>query len=379
MLICNDQCQEAKHLRQGESFGAERHSERASVSVSGIDHSDIRGLVTDRSMVRRERYRLRAWIKICQHSIFVDRSNRKCPKLLRDAFRHKRSAAMQSLVICHHSGMAGSRPQPRQRCEAALTLAARCDSSCVMLRHHAPDKAGEFSGDRRFCNIGFLSVLQGQPIVFSPESLVGFVCIFNDSRSISFLACFQRTRFITDFSTCKALCGFYQQHPHMLVPSLGNAESVLIAATGIFPRCKTEKSCVMTSARKAAETPGFCDHGKWCLRFNTEKTGQLVDVFPVFLLRRKFLNPSKFCRQIVVGQQVFFQKLLIQTINMQGTEPAEMRLRPVVLGSVIVTPCRKQKDRICCLIFFRTRRWSSRIRMNSLTCSSFCVGICTGL
>ena len=32
------------------------------VSVPGIGHSDIRGLVTDRSMVRREFYCLAAWI-----------------------------------------------------------------------------------------------------------------------------------------------------------------------------------------------------------------------------------------------------------------------------------------------------------------------------
>ena len=32
------------------------------VSVPGIGHSDIRGLVTDRSLVRRELYRLIAWI-----------------------------------------------------------------------------------------------------------------------------------------------------------------------------------------------------------------------------------------------------------------------------------------------------------------------------
>ena len=57
-LICNAQCQEAKYLRQGQSLGAERHTERASVSVTGIGHSDIRGLVTDGSMVRRERCRL---------------------------------------------------------------------------------------------------------------------------------------------------------------------------------------------------------------------------------------------------------------------------------------------------------------------------------
>ena len=35
------------------------------VSVPGIGHSDIRGLVTDRSMVRRELYRLIAWITDC--------------------------------------------------------------------------------------------------------------------------------------------------------------------------------------------------------------------------------------------------------------------------------------------------------------------------
>jgi len=70
-LICNDQCQEAKYLRQGQSFGAERHSERATVSVTGIGHSDIRGLVTDRSMVRRERCRLIAWIaKHCTDIVF---------------------------------------------------------------------------------------------------------------------------------------------------------------------------------------------------------------------------------------------------------------------------------------------------------------------
>lgn len=76
--------------------------------------------------------------------------------------------------------------------------------------------------------------------------------------------------------------------------------------------------------------------------FDTEKTGQLVDVFPVFLLRRKFLdsllNPFKLCRQIVVGQQIFFQNLLIQAFNMQGAEPAEMRLCPVRFCSIVVKP-----------------------------------------
>ena len=60
------------------------------VSVPGIGHSDIRGLVTYRSMVRRERYRLKSWITfLCHHSIFVDRSNLEKPKLFQDAFRCK--------------------------------------------------------------------------------------------------------------------------------------------------------------------------------------------------------------------------------------------------------------------------------------------------
>ena len=60
------------------------------VSVPGIGHSDIRGLVTYRSMVRRERYRLKLWITfLCHHSCIVDRSNLEKPKLLQDALRCK--------------------------------------------------------------------------------------------------------------------------------------------------------------------------------------------------------------------------------------------------------------------------------------------------
>ena len=60
------------------------------VSVPGIGHSDIRGLVTYRSMVRRERYRLTSWITLlCHHRFLVDRSNLETPKLLQDAFRCK--------------------------------------------------------------------------------------------------------------------------------------------------------------------------------------------------------------------------------------------------------------------------------------------------
>ena len=74
-------------------FSAEGILKELRVSVPGIGHSDIRGfgfLLTYRSMVRRERYRLTSWITfLCHHSIFVDRSNLEKPKLLQDAFRCK--------------------------------------------------------------------------------------------------------------------------------------------------------------------------------------------------------------------------------------------------------------------------------------------------
>ena len=44
-----------------------KHPDGVTVSDPGIGHSDIRGfglLLTDRSMVRRERHRLRAWITV---------------------------------------------------------------------------------------------------------------------------------------------------------------------------------------------------------------------------------------------------------------------------------------------------------------------------
>ena len=41
------------------------------VSVLGLGHSDIRGLVTYRSMVRRELYPLKAWITIACADIVI--------------------------------------------------------------------------------------------------------------------------------------------------------------------------------------------------------------------------------------------------------------------------------------------------------------------
>ena len=60
MTSCQVQVNRNHHKTLFSCLKAPRKS--LGVSVPGIGHSDIRGLVTDRSMVRRELYRLIAWI-----------------------------------------------------------------------------------------------------------------------------------------------------------------------------------------------------------------------------------------------------------------------------------------------------------------------------
>ena len=81
-LICNDLCQPPKVDNQAKTNYSvpRKHPDRVMISDPGIGHSDIRGfgfLLTNRSMVRRERHRLLAWITVsCVNpDLFVDRSN----------------------------------------------------------------------------------------------------------------------------------------------------------------------------------------------------------------------------------------------------------------------------------------------------------------
>ena len=60
MTSCQVQINRNHHKTLFNCLKAPRKS--LGVSVPGIGHSDIRGLVTYRSMVRRELYRLVAWI-----------------------------------------------------------------------------------------------------------------------------------------------------------------------------------------------------------------------------------------------------------------------------------------------------------------------------
>ena len=64
-LICNDLLSRPNCKKSQQNFillFLKTSGKSLGVSVPGIGHSDIRGLVTDRSMVRREPYRLETWI-----------------------------------------------------------------------------------------------------------------------------------------------------------------------------------------------------------------------------------------------------------------------------------------------------------------------------
>ena len=69
-MICNDLLSRPNCKKSQQNFillFLKTSGKSLGVSVPGIGHSDIRGLVTDRSMVRRELYRLIAWIT--DHSV----------------------------------------------------------------------------------------------------------------------------------------------------------------------------------------------------------------------------------------------------------------------------------------------------------------------
>ena len=57
-----------------------------------------------------------------------------------------------------------------------------------MIRHHPPDKAGEFTGDSGSGDIVWAAV--GDFPEFAFESFIGFIGIGNDCGIVSFLPCF---------------------------------------------------------------------------------------------------------------------------------------------------------------------------------------------
>ena len=144
----------------GKSFG---------VSVLGIGHSDIRGLVTYRSMVRREPCCLLAWITVPCADIVQSQMARtlKWPKPFQDA---------SSCFCCRQMYVAQATlhlldyPQQRQagNVKGLPPQAVLCTldfdgmllylhGSCDIAGHHAPYKAGQFPGNRCFCHVCFFA------------------------------------------------------------------------------------------------------------------------------------------------------------------------------------------------------------------------------
>lgn len=137
------------------------------VSVSGIGHSDIRGLVTYRSMVRREPCRLLAWITVSCADIVQSQMARtsKWPKPFQDVFRCFLAAgrwyvaqAILHLLNYPQQQRAGNvKGLPPQAVPCTLDF----DSTVLyhglydIVCHHAPHEACKFPGNCCFCHICF--------------------------------------------------------------------------------------------------------------------------------------------------------------------------------------------------------------------------------
>ena len=163
--------QNAHNTATANIFLAEGILKELWVSVPGIDHSDIRGLVTCRSMVRRERYHLTSWITLlCHHRLIVDHSNLEKPKLPQDAFRYKYGCfAALGYPLSQRAG--------NVKAETALILPERCDTSRNIAGHHAPDKAGQFSCSSSLCLIGPLVLPKNHLVILPAKTLISTVCI----------------------------------------------------------------------------------------------------------------------------------------------------------------------------------------------------------
>ena len=190
----------------------------------------------------------------------------------------RRKPAYNGLGAHFHSGVAVSRLRSTAAGGLALTLTARCDTSFHVAGYHAPHKAGEFPCDSCFSDIGSLVVFENHAIVFPPQSLVRFICIGDDLRSVAILTSLECLGLETDLSSTVTLGCFYQQAAHMAVSGLGNAQTVLIVATGIFTWCESDVGSKVLGRCKALEIPVFCKYSQCSYGLNANETGQLMDI-----------------------------------------------------------------------------------------------------
>ena len=85
-----------------------------------------------------------------------------------------------------------------------------------MAGHHAPDEAGEFTGNSGSGDVVGATI--GDLPKFAFEPFVGFVGIGNDCGIVSLLSCFQGLGFLSDLSPAVALSGFCEQQSQVRVP-----------------------------------------------------------------------------------------------------------------------------------------------------------------
>ena len=112
--------------------------------------------------------------------------------------------------------------------------------SVDMIGHHAPDEAGEFTGDSGSGNV--VGTGEVDPLEFAFETFISFIGVSNNRRFVSLLSGFQCLRFSSDLTSAVALGGFREQCSEMSVSFLGDAGSSNTGAAGVFTWHKSQVS-----------------------------------------------------------------------------------------------------------------------------------------
>ena len=109
-----------------------------------------------------------------------------------------------------------------------------------MVGHHAPDEAGELTGDGGSGDV--VGTGEVDPPEFTFETFIGFVGVSNDCRLVSLLSGLQGLGFSSYLTSAVALGGFREQCSQMGVSFLGDAGSSNTGAAGVFTWHKSQVS-----------------------------------------------------------------------------------------------------------------------------------------
>ena len=154
----------------------------------GIGQTVIRGLDTDRLMVRRELCHLIAWITAVSCADIVSTQiaqTLKCTEAPSRCSQHRIPEAVPPFPhtrSCRRPSVKGvSRPAVRSTLDRRRTAWHRLCSRFDMIRHHTPDEAGELSGDGSGRDIVFLTG-ENHFVELPSQAFIGPICIVDDSR-----------------------------------------------------------------------------------------------------------------------------------------------------------------------------------------------------